>query len=165
MRFTLLLASSVLAASLALGGCSTSGGSQALPGGSSVTPMGHHQLQLVAAGVQRAASCPSSKYFTCLTLYKGSNTLEICISSSGNCTSGLVGNYTWTGTIVKAKSGKKYKKIKVAWSPNPGNPSVNTLTVKKIKNSHGKIVYAEDIQACGYPSGSCITGAIGLIGG
>jgi hypothetical protein len=164
VRFTLLLASSVLAASLALGGCSTSGGSQALPGGSSVTPMGHHQVQLVAEGAQRLASCPS-QYFTCLTLYKGSNQIEICISSSGNCTSGLVGNWTWSDTVVKAKNGKKYKKIKTSWSPNPGNPSVNTLTVKKIKNSHGKVIYAENITACGYPSGSCIQGSIGLIGG
>jgi len=165
VRFTLLLASSVLAASLALGGCSTSGGSQALPGGSSVTPMGQHQLQIVAAGAQHTTSCPSSKYFTCLTLYKGSNQIEICISSSGNCTSGLVGNWTWVGKIVKAKNGKKYKKIKVSWSPNPGNPTVNTLKVKKIKNSGGKVIYAEDITACGYPSGSCISGAIGLMGG
>jgi hypothetical protein len=165
VRFTLLLASSVLAASLALGGCSTSGGSQALPGGSSVTPMGHHQLQLVAAGAQHQVSCPSSKYFTCLTLYKGSNSIEICISTSGNCTSGLSGEYTWSQTIIKVKSGKKYKKIKASWSPNPGNPSTNTLIVKKIKNSGGKVIYAEDIQACGYPSGSCISGAIGLIGG
>ncbi|MBV9333778.1 MAG: hypothetical protein JO146_07200 [Candidatus Eremiobacteraeota bacterium] len=126
--------------------------------------MGRHQVQLVAYGVQHLASCPS-QYFTCVTLYKGANTIGICISSSGNCTSGLVGNYTWSGTVVSAKTGKKYKKIKVSWSPNPGNPTTNTLTVKKIKNSNGKVIYAENISACGYPSGSCITGAIGLIGG
>ncbi len=126
--------------------------------------MGQHHVQIVAEGGQRPASCPS-QYFTCVTLYKGSNQIGICISSSGNCTSGLVGNWTWSGTVVKAKSGKKYKKIKVSWSPNPGNPTTNTLKVKKIKNSHGKVVYAENITACGYPSGSCIYGAIGLIGG
>ena len=164
MRYTLLLASSVLAASLALGGCSTSGGSQALPGGSSVTPMGHHQVQLVAVGVQHLASCPS-QYFTCLTIYKGSNQIEICISSSGNCTSGLVGNWTWSGKIIHVKTGKKDRKFKVSFSPNPGNPTVNTIKVNEIKDSHGKIKYAEDITACGYPSGSCISGAIGLIGG
>jgi len=165
VRFTLLLASSVLAASLALGGCSTSGGSQALPGGSSVTPMGQHQVQLVATGGLKNSSCPSSKYITCLTLYKGSNQIEICVSSSGNCTSGLVGDYTWSSKIVKAKNGKKYKKIKASWSPNPGNPSVNTLKVKKIKNSNGKVIYVDEITACGYPSGSCLSGAVGLIGG
>jgi hypothetical protein len=166
VRLTLLLASSALAASLALGGCSTSGGSQALPGGSSVTPMGQHQLHLVAAGGQHpSASCPSSLYFTCITIYKGKNQIEICISSSGNCTSGLVGNWTWSGKIIHVKTGKKDKKFKVSFSPNPGNPTVNTIKVNTIKDSHGKIKYAEDITACGYPSGSCLQGAIGLIGG
>ncbi len=154
----------MLAASLVLSGCSTTGGSQSIPGSSSVSPMGHQQGQLVASGVQRPASCPS-QYFTCLTIYKGSNQLEICISSSGNCTSGLVGNWTWSGTIVHVKTGKKDKKFKVSWSPNPGNPTVNTIKVNTIKDSHGKIKYAENITACGYPSGSCIYGAIGLIGG
>jgi hypothetical protein len=127
--------------------------------------MGHHQLQLVAAGAQHQVSCPSSKYFTCLTIYKGSNQLEICISTSGNCTSGLSGEYTWSGTIIHVKTGKKDNKFKISWSPNPGNPTVDTIKVNTIKDSHGKIKYAEDIQACGYPSGSCISGAIGLIGG
>ena len=166
MRFTLLLASSVLAASLALAGCSTSGGSQAIPGSSSVSPMGHQQYQLVATGGLHNTSCPSSKYFTCLTIYKGSNQIEICISSSGNCTSGLVGNWTWSGKIIHVKTGKKDKKFKVKFSPNPGNPTVNTIKVNTIKDSHGKIKYAEDITACPYgSSGSCISGAIGLIGG
>ena len=118
---------------------------------------------MVAAGVQRAASCPST-YFTCLTLYKGSNQIEICISTSGNCTSGLVGTWDWTDVVVKVKNGKKYKKIKTSWSPNPGNPTVNTLKVKKIKNSNGKVIYAENLTACESTS-YCITGSIGLIGG
>jgi hypothetical protein len=127
--------------------------------------MGHHQLQLVAAGGIHNTSCPSSLYFTCITIYKGSNQLEICISSSGNCTSGLAGEYTWSGTIIHVKTGKKDKKFKISWSPNPGNPTVNTIKVNTVKDSHGKIKYAEDITACGYPSGSCLSGAIGLIGG
>jgi hypothetical protein len=99
-----------------------------------------------------------------LTLYKGSNQIEICISTSGNCSSGLVGTWTWSDVVVKAKNGKKYKKIKTSWSPNPGNPSVNTLKVKKIKNSNGKVIYAENLTACESTS-YCIQGSIGLIGG
>jgi hypothetical protein len=164
VRFTLLIASSVLAASLALAGCSTGGGSQAIPGSSSVAPMGHHGAQLTVAGAQHLASCPSSKYFTCLTIYKGSNQLEICISTSGNCSSGLVGTWTWSGQIIHVKTGKKDKKFKIKWSPNPGNPTVNTIKVNTIKDSKGKIKYAEDITACESTS-YCISGAIGLIGG
>lgn len=126
--------------------------------------MGHHGAQFVVAGAQRPASCPSSKYFTCLTLYKGSNQIEICISTSGNCSSGLVGTWTWAGTIIHVKTGKKDKKFKVKWSPNPGNPTVNTIKVNTIKDSHGKIKYAENITACESTS-YCISGAIGLIGG
>ena len=163
MRFTFLLASSVLAASLALAGCSTSGGSQSVPGTSAVSPLGHHGAQIVVAGAQHLASCPS-QYFTCLTIYKGSNQIEICISSSGNCSSGLVGTWTWAGTIIHVKTGKKDRKFKVSWSPNPGNPTVNTIKVNTIKDSHGKIKYAENITACESTS-YCINAAIGLIGG
>ena len=163
MRFTLLLASGALAASLALSACS--GGSQAIPGGAqSVAPMGHHAAQLVVPGAHHDASCPSS-YITCLTLYPGNNTLGICISTSGNCTTGLVGEWNWADTIVTLK-GKKYKKFKESWSPNPGNPSTQTIVVKKVKNTHGKVKWVDEINACEVTNpSSCLSGNVGLIGG
>jgi hypothetical protein len=164
VRFTLLLASSLLAASLALSACSTSGSSQAIPGGSSVAPMGHQAAHFVAVGAKHDTSCPS-EYFACFTIYAGSTTEEICISSS-TCTSGLIGDWTWKSKIVKAKNGKKYKKIKASFYPNPGNPVDITYVVKKIKNTHGKVKWAQNIEACNVsdPS-SCMYGAVGLIGG
>jgi hypothetical protein len=163
VRFTLLLASSALAASLVLSACS--GGSQTIPGGSTVAPMGHHAAQLVAPGAQRDASCPAT-YFVCVTLYPGTTTQGICISTSGNCTTGLVGSWNWSETITTVKTGKKYKKIKPSFSPNPGNPTTNSFKAKKVKNSHGKVKWAAALKACEVTNpASCIYGTIGLIGG
>ena len=163
MRFTFLLASSALAAGLTLAACS--GTSQSIPGGSqSVAPMAKHAPHFTAVGPKGdAASCPSSLYFTCVDLSKGKSTLEICISTSGNCTSGLVGEWNFTSKIVQVKNGKKTKKIKATFDPNPGNPVTITYKTKKVKDSGGKIVYAQQINACEvtYPS-SCIAGTIGI---
>jgi hypothetical protein len=165
VRFSLLFASSALAASLALSACSNPA-SQFAPGGSqSVAPMAAGaSAQLVVSGAQRdAASCPSSKYFACVTVAKGKTKLQICISTSGNCTSGLTGSWNWKGKIVSAKTGKPYKGIKATFKPNPGNPTEDTFSAKKVKNSHGKIVYAQNISACNVsvPT-SCLSGAIGI---
>jgi hypothetical protein len=164
VRFTLLLASSALAASLALSACS--GGSQAIPGsGQTVAPMGHHMPQLVAPGAQRNASCPST-FFVCVTLYPGTTQQGICISTSGNCTTGLVGSWNFSGAITTYPKGKKYKKIKVSFSPNPGNPTTISFKAKKVKNSHGKVKWEMVLTAVEVTNpSSVVTGNIGLIGG
>ncbi|HYL27348.1 MAG TPA: hypothetical protein VEW74_05895 [Candidatus Nitrosotalea sp.] len=164
MRFTLLLASSALAASLVLSACS--GGSPTVPAGpGSSTQMAHRLPQLVAPGAKHNASCPSA-FFVCDTLYPGTTQQGICISTSGNCTTGLVGSWNFTGVIETYPKGKKYKKIKVAYSPNPGNPTTVIFTAKKVKNTHGKVKWQNILNACEvtYPS-SCLSGAMGLIGG
>jgi hypothetical protein len=165
VRLTLLLASTLLAAGFALSGCSTSGSSQAIPGGSSVAPMGHPAAHFVVVGAKHDTSCPS-QYMFCVTLKKGKTTQEICYSSSGNCTSGIIGDWTWKSTIVNPKNGKKYRKIKAKFDPNPGNPVDIIYVVKKIKNTHGKVKWAQDIQICNVSNpSSCKYTALGLIGG
>jgi hypothetical protein len=163
VRFTLLLASSALAASLVLSACSTTGGSQSIPGSQSAAPMSHQGPQFAAYGQKQQTSCPS-QYFVCITLAKGTTQEGICISTSGNCSSGLVGSWNWANKITTTK-GKKYKKIKVSVSPNPGNPVEFTYSVKKIKNTKGKVKWVDTLNACNVsdPS-SCVTGEIGLLG-
>ncbi len=99
MRFSLLCASTALAASLMLAACSSGGGSSsAIPGGSSIAPMGqsHGGYRLVTVA-QRDTTCPSS-FVQCLAVSPGSYaSTEWCLSSSGNCTSGLyAGRVKWT---------------------------------------------------------------------
>jgi hypothetical protein len=168
VRFSLLCASSALAASLLLSACS--GGSQAVPGGSqAIAPMGHHSLHLVAASPGNpSANCPSSLYITCIDITKASGgAVEICISTSGNCSSGLVGDWNWKTVVTKLSTGKNAKrKIHNKWSPNPGNPSTDTFTeVRAVKPSqNGSVKYVGTLTACEVTNpSSCLSGAIGLI--
>jgi hypothetical protein len=55
---------------------------------------------------------------------------EWCVSSSGDCSSGLVGTWEWTSTTVVVKTGKTLKKSIGVWSPDPGNPSTITISTK-----------------------------------
>jgi hypothetical protein len=169
VRFTLLCASTALAAGLLLSACSSGGGSQSIPGGGSqaVAPMGHGLPHLVAMNQGASSGCPSSKYLVCIDISKKTpGTASICISTSGNCSSGLVGEWNWK-TVVTNLAGKSEKKhIKNSWSPNPGNPSTDTFTEKgKVKKSKGGTVkYVGNVTACEVTNpSSCLTTAIGLI--
>jgi hypothetical protein len=166
VRFTNLCASSAIAASLVLSACSGgSGGSQALPSNSqAVAPMAHSAHLTVVGARPSTASCGTA-YLTCVTVKKGSPaSLELCYNASGGsgCTSGSFPSLTWYEVVVSVKSGKIYKKIVGSFYPNPGNPSEDTITAKrKVKNSHGKVIYMQEIEGCLYTS-DCLTGEIGI---
>jgi hypothetical protein len=166
VRFTNLCASSAIVASLVLSACSSgSGGSQALPSNSqAVAPMAHSAHLTVVGARPSTASCGTA-YLTCVTVKKGSPaSLEICYNAAGGsgCTSGSFPSLTWYEAIVSVKSGKTYKKIVGSFYPNPGNPSEDTITAKKkVKNSHGKVKYFQEIEGC-LNTSECITGEIGI---
>ncbi|MFZ0364138.1 MAG: hypothetical protein WAL67_08025 [Candidatus Cybelea sp.] len=147
MRFTLLFASTALAASLVLSACSSGGTSSAIPGGNSIAPMGqNHGGYRLVTEVSRDTSCPST-FVQCLALTPGSPAeVEWCISSSGNCTSGLYdGRIKWLVTrpgVLKIKTGKPYHKIKAAWSAKKGNPDDLTVTpAAGVRSTKGTIGY------------------------
>jgi hypothetical protein len=164
VRFTLLLASSALAASLALSACS-SGGSQAVPSGSQVTaPMGHHVgPYAVMTGARQAQSCPSPYYY-CYEIAPGSTlTEEWCIITTGSsCSSNLApGTWEWKdlGKVSKVGGGKG-KGIKSKWSPKKGNPTDNVVTVKanvpSTGSSPGYYFNWESCAKSGPYKGSCV---------
>ncbi len=170
MRLTLLCASTALAASLLLSACSSGGSSQAIPGGSQSlgAPMGHHAPHIVALNPNNMSSgCPTSKYVTCIDITKsGGGSLGLCISTSGNCSSGLVGEWTWTTKVVTLSGKSAKRKIHNKWSPNPGNPSTDTFKeVRKIKPSkNGSVKFVGNLVACEVTNpSSCISGAVGII--
>ncbi len=166
MRLTLLCASSALAASLLLSACA-GGTSQSIPSGSQTvgSPMGHHGPQMVPAnGLRPPASCPSA-YVTCIDVSKKKGgSVGICISTSGNCTSGLVGDWNWSTSVTNLNGKNENKKIKNSWSPNPGNPSTDTFKVKgKLKPSKN-VKYIANISACEVTNpSSCVSGEVGII--
>ena len=172
MRFTLLCASAALAASLVLAGCSTTGSSSAIPGGSSATSMAHHSgLHIVMMGGRQPQSCPSPYNFCYEVNPANGGTFEWCIVNitSGNCTSNLApGKWKWTNTApvpgkpqtTNLKTGRKTGAVKSTWSPVVGNPTNNVITTKAtLKYTKGKPGYAFSWQSCaksGPYKGSCV---------
>ena len=98
------------------------------------------------------SSCPYSG--GCFVVLAGSPlTAEWCISSTGNCSSGLVGVWNWTATVTNVKTGKVSKPgkgpVTAVWSPDPGNPSTLTISTNfKKAAKHPKIVYTVAASTC-----------------
>jgi hypothetical protein len=128
---------------------------------------GVHAVQrphLSFVGARQSTTCPS-QYISCLTISKSSpGTQEWCIIDSGSgCTDLAPGTWTWTAEAVTTKKGKKTKKIKADFSPNPGNPTNLTVSTTVKKSTKGKIKYAVEFEACN-SSSSCVGPAlIGII--
>src|SRR5271165_2766169 len=92
---------------------------------------GLHPALKGSSGVTHDTTCPSGFYACALTDASTPYQAEWCVSSSGNCSSGLVGTWTWSAPVTNLKNGKPAKKNpKAVWSPNPGNPSVLTISSK-----------------------------------
>jgi hypothetical protein len=105
----------------------------------------------------RSASC-SHETASCLSPTRNSPFVaEWCISSSGNCSSGLVGNWNWTATVTKVGRGKGYKRVKASWSPDPGNPSVITISDSRRKAKGKKTIANVTLSTCNTSSGSCFS--------
>ncbi len=155
MRFSLICASTALAASLVLSACS-GGGSLPTGGSQSVSSMGHKSNLKIIAMNPTQQSCNYSAFYECVTVSKATPfTQEWCISSTGSCASPYPGTWTWALPITTIK-GKKYKKLASSWSPNPGNPSVLTISEKKkVKSSKGKYKYEGMLSACS-PTYGCV---------
>jgi hypothetical protein len=145
-----------------LAGCSGSNLGSSLPTGSQTVAPAAHSGMLLVSGVQRPQSCPGS-YITCVTISKSTPAkTEICISTTGSCTSGSFPPFTWTQKIVTLK-GKKFTSIVGSIKPKVGNPIEDSIKEKKkVKSSKGKVEYVQDIKACP-ASGSCQTGAVGIV--
>ncbi len=127
--------------------------------------MAHSTLHLVAAGGQRDASCPASD-FACTTVNKASGgTIGICITSTGVCSGTLPGPYKFKSVIIKNSTGRKFRRIKATFDPNPGNPVNDNFTepLKAVKPSHGNYLYTQEITGCTLgASPSCISGNLGI---
>jgi hypothetical protein len=155
VRFTLLLASSALAASLVLSACSSGSGSSTIPGGgSSVAPMGHHGISLhaIAMKADKAKNpCPSSKYDACFGLNYGSGPYvewSACYSTY-DCppTYDIVATADLTTPKDKAV---KPKVMTQDWSPSPGNPTYQYITAGSKYKNGSKVRYVDATSACLY---------------
>jgi hypothetical protein len=76
------------------------GSSSAIPGGSSASaPMAHHGYHLVNVGARKPQTCTSPYYICYITTPGSTEEFGWCLSTSGNCTSGLyAGKVNWKTT-------------------------------------------------------------------
>ncbi len=158
MRLTSLL-TVALAAGIGLSACST-GGSQAVPGSTQTAPMAKPGgPRLVAIGAHPDASCPS-QYITCVSITRTSHRkVQVCVQYS-YCPA--PGEWTWSSQVRVVKTGKAVGAITSSASPNPGNPTVFTISEKRrVKSSNHVYKYQDVIEACSYTS-NCVSGAIGI---
>ena len=168
MRFLQPTSLAAVAAVAILAGCSGGGtGSTPLVGSMashssqtmSKSKGGNFQPQVIVKTATPAVSCPSS-YYACYSVDADNPFVaEWCISDSGDCSSGLVPYASWSVVTTTIKTGKVLKKSKTfsaSWSPDPGNPSILTVTdtAKKI-GKKAPIKYATSLSGC-YTSG-CFT--------
>ena len=123
-----------------------------------VSPAGH-QAQVTTfgsrGGVHTNFTCPPT-YFACVSPTKASPYQDgWCVSTSGNCTTGLVGSWNWTSVV--AKLGKGFKKVKSTWSPDPGNPSTNTISDARRKAKGTKLIASVTHSTCEVTNGTCFS--------
>jgi hypothetical protein len=167
MRFSQLTGLTMVAAMTFLAGCSGSGnvGSGITPSGAGAQSHASSQalggarpyLKITNATPFKGSGCGSQYTGGCYQIDASDPAVfEWCVSSSGNCSSGLIGDVSWTVDVTnpKGKSVKLGKKIDAVWSPNPGNPSDMTISTHSTKDNP-KVKYAVSLSGC-YTSG-CFT--------
>ena len=129
------------------GSVPATGGTSAM---SSISHSGGVGPALKSQTVTPDTTCPSTYYACALTDASTPYYAEWCVSNTGNCSSGLVGTWTWSAAVTNVKNGKPAKKNPSAvWSPDPGNPSTLTISSKNKKiGKHPKIRFAVALTAC-----------------
>ena len=169
MRFLQPMSLAAVAAVAILAGCAGNGTGSTPSVGSmashtsqtmSQNKGGNFKPAVIVKVATPAVSCDYSLYYACYSV-DADNPFEAewCISDSGDCSSGLVPYASWSEVTTTVKTGKVLKKSKTfsaSWAPDPGNPSILTVTdtAKKI-GKKAPIKYATSLSGC-YTSG-CFT--------
>ncbi|HLY02897.1 MAG TPA: hypothetical protein VKR56_10460 [Candidatus Cybelea sp.] len=113
-------------------------------------------------GVQPDAHCPKSD-LACVTVSPPSGAdVGLCVESGQIVTScsGSPPTYTWS-SVFYSRQGKVFHKLDGAFYPNPGDPTLDTITeATSLKSSHGKYKYYQLVKACA--SSGCLSAQIGV---
>ena len=102
-------------------------------------------LILRAGSVKPDAQCPSG-YVYCVTLAEGKPaTLYFCYSTASYCGPSQY-QYSWQSLFIVRKSGSINDYFSGAFSPNPGDPTYDTISeVKKLRSTQGRYKYAQKV--------------------
>lgn len=113
--------------------------------------MAHSVHISVVSARPGAVSCDYSVYIACVTVAKGYPAkVQLCYTPSGSgCTSGPSVRWYALEGIRSEKRGKHIKWLVWKFSLNPAYETVDTITpLRRVKNSHGTIMYAQGVEAC-----------------
>jgi hypothetical protein len=156
VRFTTLFAVNVIAV-LMLTACSGDARPGTVPAGFQAPPASVQPAARDASRATNNVKCPV-QYVQCVTI-----SYSTPVSVSLACT--YCGSYYpyWGGAVYKKKSGELFKHITSNFSPDPGNPTTDTMTeTRPVKPSNGHVRYIQQYDFC--ISGNCSdTFEIGIV--
>jgi hypothetical protein len=113
-------------------------------------------------GVQPDTKCPKSD-LACVTVSPPSGAdIGLCVENAQIVTScsGSPPSYTWSSAFY-TRAGKVFHKLNGAFDPNPGDPTLDTITeATQLKSSLGKYKYYQVVKACA--SSGCLSADIGV---
>ncbi|MBV9332864.1 MAG: hypothetical protein JO146_02570 [Candidatus Eremiobacteraeota bacterium] len=147
-----------LGASLLLAACGSTaqGANPTVAALSHATSKSSHQsghIILVGSNVQPDKKCPAG-YVYCATLSAGQSVqLYFCYSPGSYCGPSQY-QYTWAWDFALRKSGHLVSYFNGSFSPNPGDPSYDTISeAQGLPSTHGKYKYEQEI--CAYQGSVC----------
>lgn len=105
-------------------------------------------------GIKPDAKCPTG-YVYCVTLSAGQTVqLYFCYSTGSYCGPSQY-PYEWTSGFIVRKSKKTTADFTGSFSPNPGDPTYDTVgEAISVKSTHGKYKYAQ-VVCVGGPGFPC----------
>lgn len=142
MKLRLVLASAVLI----LASCSGSNEGPAPPVSAGVSAFSHSVGHLIMlGGIKPDAKCPRG-YVYCVTVSAGQPVqLYFCYSPGSYCGPSQY-QYAWQSLFEIRKSGSIISYFSGAFSPNPGDPTYDTISeIEHLNSTHGKYKYAQKI--------------------
>jgi hypothetical protein len=173
VRVSHLIATGLMAASVALTACS-SGGSSAVPGGSQapagaskVSPTWNH-VRKYALRFSPGVTCPLTgykwQYKACYDITYGTpTTYTVCVRGGGM---GCTIRWNWSQVLYTPLHHAKSFRIRSSFSPNPGSPTTVTANERfPTKNPKaGSVKYISQVQACNPRDPSmCLSAPVGFI--
>jgi hypothetical protein len=125
-------------------------------------PTARAALGSLSFGVQPDKKCPMS-YLACVAVSPPSGAdVGLCVENGQIVTScsGSPPSYTWSSAFY-TRRGKAFHKLYGAFDPNPGDPTLDTITENSsLKSSLGRYKYYQVVKACA--SSGCLSAEIGV---
>lgn len=118
------------------------------------------QVGFGADDVPDTSACPAAKYVVCVKISKGTpaDVMACAGKHKGAACYPYPGTWTWSAQAYKGMN--PTSDIAVSFNPNPGNPSIETISTTLTKPS-ARNAYSIVVTSCN-GSSECGTGTVGV---